>query len=173
MTAKALGSRADPQFARQRFRPRLCAGIPVACRNLRRASFARLPKRSSSGPRRSSISCAFPTRFSTGSSIMPQKKEPGRRRTGTRQDGPASMKFAGRASHHQKGLPLAYSKDMQEDRNRSSTCQKSELAIAAMAGMVRDHRQCRSHEEGRWFGYSTATDLDATGEWCAHWAFLP
>ena len=68
--------RADAQLARQRLRPRLRAGVPVA----RRRSAPRIcrgwPRRSSSGRRRSSASCRLSDAFSTGSSIMPQKKNP-------------------------------------------------------------------------------------------------
>ena len=54
-------------------------------------------------------------RFTTGSSIMPQKRNPRRRRTGARQARPHRRR-ARALLVVMKGLPLAYAKDMQEDK---------------------------------------------------------
>jgi len=60
-----------------------------------------------------------------------------------------------------KGLPLAYQKDMQEDKEGAMDAVSTlMLSIAAMTGMVRDMRpdvarMCKAAGEG----YATATDL--------------
>jgi argininosuccinate lyase len=60
-----------------------------------------------------------------------------------------------------KGLPLAYSKDMQEDKEQVFDAAESlELAIAAMTGMVRDLTVNTARmKAAAGSGYSTATDL--------------
>ncbi len=60
-----------------------------------------------------------------------------------------------------KGLPLAYSKDMQEDKEAVFDAAESlELAIAAMTGMVSDMTvNTRAMKKAAGAGYSTATDL--------------
>jgi argininosuccinate lyase len=76
--------------------------------------------------------------FSTGSSIMPQKKNPDaaelvRAKTGRINGSLIALLTV------MKGLPLAYSKDMQEDKEQVfDAAEHLELAIAAMTGMVRD-----------------------------------
>ena len=98
--------------------------------------------------------------FSTGSSIMPQKKNPDAAELCRAKVG----RIAG--SFHSllivmKGLPLAYSKDMQEDK--AATFQAFDdlaLAIAAMAGMVADMTMNPDKMRAAAMqGYSTATDL--------------
>ena len=66
--------------------------------------------------------------FSTGSSIMPQKRNPGRRRTGARQDGPRVGALVALLTV-MKGLPLAYSKDMQEDKERRLRRARDAVAV--------------------------------------------
>lgn len=98
--------------------------------------------------------------FSTGSSIMPQKRNPDAAELCRAKVG----RIAG-AFHSllivMKGLPLAYSKDMQEDK--AATFQAIDdisLALAAMAGMVADLEVNESvMREAAMFGYSTATDF--------------
>jgi argininosuccinate lyase len=71
-----------------------------------------------------------------------------------------------------KGLPLAYSKDMQEDKEQVfDSAESLELAIAAMTGMVRD-MTIRSDrmKAAAGSGYSTATDL---ADWLVREAGLP
>ena len=60
-----------------------------------------------------------------------------------------------------KGLPLAYQKDMQEDKVPVfEAADALELCLAATAGMVRDMRPDRERlREAAARGYSTATDL--------------
>ena len=60
-----------------------------------------------------------------------------------------------------KGLPLAYQKDMQEDKVPVfEAADALELCLAAMAGMVRDMRPDRERlRAAAARGYSTATDL--------------
>jgi argininosuccinate lyase len=99
-------------------------------------------------------------KFTTGSSIMPQKRNPDaaelvRAKTGRVVGALAAMLIV------MKGLPLAYQKDMQEDKEGAMDALAAlSLAIAAMTGMVRDMvpdaaRMRKTAEEG----YSTATDL--------------
>jgi argininosuccinate lyase len=99
-------------------------------------------------------------RFTTGSSIMPQKRNPDaaelvRAKTG-RVIGALLALFV-----VMKGLPLAYQKDMQEDKEGAMDALSAlSLSIAAMTGMVGDllpdvARMRKTADEG----YSTATDL--------------
>jgi len=98
--------------------------------------------------------------FATGSSIMPQKRNPDaaelvRGKTG-RVVGALVALFS-----VMKGLPLAYSKDMQEDKEGAfDALQTLSLTIAAMAGMVRDMTpDLKRMKAAAGAGYSTATDL--------------
>ena len=98
--------------------------------------------------------------FSTGSSIMPQKKNPDaaelvRAKTGRINGDLIALLTV------MKGLPLAYSKDMQEDKEAVfDAAEALELALAAMAGMVADLTvNEKAMREAAASGYSTATDL--------------
>jgi argininosuccinate lyase len=98
--------------------------------------------------------------FTTGSSIMPQKRNPDaaelvRAKTG-RLDGALVALLT-----VMKGLPLAYQKDMQEDKVPVfEAADALELCLAATAGMVRDMRPDRTRlREAAGRGFSTATDL--------------
>ena len=98
--------------------------------------------------------------FSTGSSIMPQKKNP---------DAAELVRAkTGRVNGHlialltvMKGLPLAYSKDMQEDKEAVfDAAETLDLMIAAMTGMVSDMTvNTAAMKKAAGSGYSTATDL--------------
>ncbi|MFZ5710223.1 MAG: argininosuccinate lyase [Pseudomonadota bacterium] len=110
-------------------------------------------------------------RFTTGSSIMPQKKNPDaaeliRAKIG-RILGAAVALFT-----VMKGLPLAYSKDMQEDKEQVfDAADTLMLALAAMEGMVRDMTADREVlEKAAASGFSTATDL---ADWLVRAAGLP
>lgn len=98
--------------------------------------------------------------FSTGSSIMPQKKNP--------DAAELTRAKTGRINGHlialltvMKGLPLAYSKDMQEDKEAVfDAAETLDLMVAAMTGMVRDMAvQTAAMKKAAGSGYSTATDL--------------
>ena len=109
--------------------------------------------------------------FSTGSSIMPQKKNPDaaelvRAKTGRINGSLIALLTV------MKGLPLAYSKDMQEDKEQVFDAAESlELAIAAMSGMVRDVTvRVDRMKAAAGSGYSTATDL---ADWLVREAGLP
>ena len=71
-----------------------------------------------------------------------------------------------------KGLPLAYSKDMQEDKEQVFDAAESlELALAAMTGMVSDLTvDAEAMRRAAGSGYSTATDL---ADWLVREANLP
>ncbi len=99
-------------------------------------------------------------RFSTGSSIMPQKKNPDaaeliRAKIGRILGAQVALLTV------MKGLPLAYSKDMQEDKEQVFDAADSlMLALAAMEGMVRDMTaNVEVLETAAATGFSTATDL--------------
>jgi argininosuccinate lyase len=109
--------------------------------------------------------------FSTGSSIMPQKKNPDaaelvRAKTGRINGSLIALLTV------MKGLPLAYSKDMQEDKEQVfDSAESLELAIAAMTGMVRDMTiRTERMKAAAGSGYSTATDL---ADWLVREAGLP
>jgi len=99
-------------------------------------------------------------RFSTGSSIMPQKKNPDaaeliRAKIGRILGANVALLTV------MKGLPLAYSKDMQEDKEQVfDAADTLMLALAAMEGMVRDMQaNAPALEAAAASGFSTATDL--------------
>ena len=103
---------------------------------------------------------ALSDRFSTGSSIMPQKKNPDaaeliRAKVGRIFGANVALMMV------MKGLPLAYSKDMQEDKEQVfDAADNLMLALAAMEGMVRDMAARRDNlEAAAGSGFSTATDL--------------
>ncbi len=99
-------------------------------------------------------------RFSTGSSIMPQKKNPDaaeliRAKIGRIFGANTALLMV------MKGLPLTYSKDMQEDKEQVfDAADNLMLALAAMEGMVKDMTANKdSLEAAAGSGFSTATDL--------------
>ena len=113
----------------------------------------------------------LPDALSTGSSIMPQKKNPD-----------AAELVRGHAGRivgcltalmvTMKGLPLAYSKDMQDDKPPVfEAASLLALSVAAMTGMIADaeFRTARMREAAE-LGYATATDL---ADWLVREAGLP
>jgi argininosuccinate lyase len=99
-------------------------------------------------------------RFSTGSSIMPQKRNPDaaelvRGKTGRMIGALTGLLIV------MKGLPLAYSKDMQEDKEATfDAFQALAICVAAMAGMVRDFvPDAERMKAAAGAGFATATDL--------------
>ena len=110
-------------------------------------------------------------RFSTGSSIMPQKKNPDaaeliRAKIGRIFGANVALMMV------MKGLPLAYSKDMQEDKEQVfDAADNWMLALAAMEGMVRDMAaNVPALEAAASAGFSTATDL---ADWLVRETGLP
>ena len=99
-------------------------------------------------------------RFSTGSSIMPQKRNPDAAELVRAKTGRIAAAFQGLVMV-MKGLPLAYSKDMQEDKEPAFDALDSfNLALAAMTGMVGDLEvNAETMRAAAGGGYSTATDL--------------
>jgi argininosuccinate lyase len=103
---------------------------------------------------------SLPDAYSTGSSIMPQKRNPDAAELVRGHSG----RIAGcmvALTMTMKGLPLAYSKDMQDDKPPVFEAHDLlALSIAAMTGMVETTRfvpeRMRAAAEG---GFSTATDL--------------
>ena len=109
--------------------------------------------------------------FSTGSSIMPQKRNPD-----------AAELIRGKAGRIvgalnallivMKGLPLAYSKDLQEDKEGTFDALRSlSLCLAAMTGMVGDLTPDLDRmKAAAGSGYATATDL---ADWLVRRRKLP
>ncbi len=109
--------------------------------------------------------------FSTGSSIMPQKKNPDaaellRAKLGRVMGAQVALLVV------MKGLPLTYSKDMQEDKEQLfDAADTLMLGLAAMAGMVRDMAANRDAlAAAAASGFSTATDL---ADWLVRALNLP
>ena len=91
---------------------------------------------------------ALSDKFTTGSSIMPQKRNPDAAELVRGKSGRIIGDLAGLLIV-MKGLPLAYSKDMQEDKEGCfNSLQSLSLCIAAMAGMVRDMTPRTRKDEG-------------------------
>jgi argininosuccinate lyase len=113
----------------------------------------------------------LPDSFSTGSSIMPQKRNP---------DAAELVRgHAGRIIGCQtalmitmKGLPLAYSKDMQDDKPPVFECEGLlMLSLAAMTGMVAETGfDTASMRKATERGFATATDL---ADWLVRQAGIP
>ncbi len=99
-------------------------------------------------------------KFTTGSSIMPQKRNPDaaelvRGKSGRIIGALTALLIV------MKGLPLAYSKDMQEDKEGAfDSLDNLALCVAAISGMARDMKVNRDRmKNAAGAGYATATDL--------------
>ena len=110
-------------------------------------------------------------KFTTGSSIMPQKRNPDaaelvRGKSGRIIGALQALLIV------MKGLPLAYSKDMQEDKEGAfDSLDSLSLCIAAIAGMVRDMKVNRATmKAAAGAGFATATDL---ADWLVRKLNLP
>jgi argininosuccinate lyase len=113
----------------------------------------------------------FSDAFTTGSSIMPQKRNPDaaelvRAKTGRLNGSLVALLTV------MKGLPLAYGKDMQEDKVPVfDAVDALELCLAAVSGMVRDMQPRRERLcDAAGKGFATATDL---ADWLVRAAGLP
>jgi len=113
------------------------------------------------------IWCSAPYRFirlsdafTTGSSIMPQKRNPDAAELVRAKTGRINGSLVGLLTV-MKGLPLAYAKDMQEDKEPVFDAAEAwTLSLAATAGMVRDMTPVIARlREFAGSGFSTATDL--------------
>ncbi len=109
--------------------------------------------------------------FTTGSSIMPQKRNPDaaelvRAKTGTAIGSLVALLAV------MKGLPLAYGKDMQEDKAPVfAAADALELGLAAMTGMIIDLAvDAERMRAAAGEGYATATDL---ADWLVRVANVP
>src|SRR5690349_23740171 len=110
-------------------------------------------------------------KFTTGSSIMPQKRNPDaaelvRAKVGRIIGALTSLMVV------MKGLPLAYSKDMQEDKEVAfDALDALSLSLAAMTGMVGDLTVNRERmRAAAAMGFSTATDV---ADWLVRHANIP
>lgn len=110
-------------------------------------------------------------RWTTGSSIMPQKRNPDAAELCRAKVGRIAGAFQGLLLV-MKGLPLTYAKDMQEDKEATFDALRSfAVAVAAMRGMIEDmepNADAMRAAAGR--GYSTATDL---ADWLVRTLKLP
>ena len=110
-------------------------------------------------------------RFTTGSSIMPQKRNPDAAELVRGKSGRV-IGSLNALMIVMKGLPLTYSKDMQEDKEGAfDALQSLSLCIAAMTGMVRD--MVADEEKMRasaGAAFATATDL---ADWLVRVLGLP
>jgi argininosuccinate lyase len=109
--------------------------------------------------------------FSTGSSIMPQKKNPDAAELVRAKTGRVNGHLVGLLTV-MKGLPLTYSKDMQEDKEAVfDAAETLDLMLAAMTGMVGDMTvNVAAMKKAAGSGYSTATDL---ADWLVRTLGLP
>lgn len=110
-------------------------------------------------------------RFSTGSSIMPQKKNPDAAELVRGKVGRINGSLIALLTV-MKGLPLSYSKDMQEDKEGVfDAAETLHLCLAAMTGMIEDMTiDADAMKSAAGSGYSTATDL---ADWLVREAGLP
>jgi argininosuccinate lyase len=124
------------------------------------------------------IWCSAPWRFirlsdafTTGSSIMPQKRNPDAAELVRAKTGRVTGALVGLLTV-MKGLPLAYAKDMQEDKEPVFEASEAwALSLAAIAGMVRDMApDVARMRELAGSGYATATDL---ADWLVRVLALP
>lgn len=122
----------------------------------------------------SSVQFGFVTlsdRFSTGSSIMPQKRNPDAAELVRGKSGRIAGALIAVLTM-MKGLALTYSKDMQEDKEPLfDTFDSLALCLAATIGMVRDmsvHADAMARAAGA--GHATATEL---ADWLVQEAGLP
>jgi hypothetical protein len=151
MTAEgARLPRADAQLARQRLRPRLRAGVPGSIAAICATHLSRLAEEIViwSTPQFGFVRLS--DSFSTGSSIMPQKKNPDAAELVRAKTGRINGHLVGLLTV-MKGLPLTYSKDMQEDKEAVfDAAETLDLMLAAMTGMVVRHDvNVAGDEEGR------------------------
>ncbi len=124
------------------------------------------------------IWCSAPYRFirlsdafTTGSSIMPQKRNPDAAELVRAKTGRINGALVGLLTV-MKGLPLAYAKDMQEDKEPVFDAAEAwALSLAATAGMVRDMTPDTARmREFAGSGFATATDL---ADWLVRVLRLP
>ena len=109
--------------------------------------------------------------FTTGSSIMPQKRNPDAAELIRAKTGRIAGALVGLLTV-MKGLPLAYSKDMQEDKEPVFDAADSlSLSIHAMTGMMSSLQVNEARlRDAASAGFSTATDL---ADWLVREANLP
>ncbi len=99
-------------------------------------------------------------KFSTGSSIMPQKRNPDAAELIRGKVGRIHGALVGLLTVL-KGLPLAYSKDLQEDKEcMFDTFDTISICIVALTGMISDIQPNKEVlKDASKLGFSTATDL--------------
>jgi argininosuccinate lyase len=110
-------------------------------------------------------------KFTTGSSIMPQKRNPDAAELARAKVGRIAGAFQSLLMV-MKGLPLAYSKDMQEDKELTfDALDTFALVVAAMTGMIEDlEPNVARMRAAAMRGFSTSTDL---ADWLVHEGGIP
>ncbi len=113
----------------------------------------------------------LPDALSTGSSIMPQKKNPDAAEL-VRGHAGRIVGYATSLMVTMKGLPLAYSKDMQDDKPPVfEAAGLLDLSLAAMAGLVAESGFAKERmRKAAESGFTTATDL---ADWLVREAGVP
>ncbi len=113
----------------------------------------------------------LPDAWSTGSSIMPQKRNPDAAELVRAKSGQLLGSFT-QLAMIMKGLPLAYSKDMQDDKAPVFAAHDTlALCLIAMAGMIDSLTfNAGKMRSAATSGYSTATDL---ADWLVREADVP
>ena len=103
---------------------------------------------------------AFSDKYSTGSSIMPQKKNPDAIELIRAKSGRMFGNLFALLSS-MKGLPMGYSKDLQEDKEPLfDTCENILLIVKVMTEIIKDLKVNRKNMlDSSELNFSTATDL--------------
>jgi argininosuccinate lyase len=151
--------------------PATVTGLPIAAAAICATHLSRLAEEIV-------IWCSAPFRFirlsdafTTGSSIMPQKRNPDAAELVRAKTGRIAGSLVALLTV-MKGLPLAYGKDMQEDKEPVfDAADTLALCLAATEGMVRDLMpELARMEAAAAQGFATATDL---ADWLVRTLKLP
>ena len=140
--------RSGGELDRRHRRARLRRRVRLRRRDDRRRPVPARPRRSSSGPPRSSASSRCDDAYSTGSSIMPQKKNPDIAELARGKAGRLIGNLTGLLATL-KALPLAYNRDLQEDKEPVfDSVDTLEVLLPAFTGHGRD-AALRHRADGR------------------------
>ena len=137
LLASQLGfERVVAELDRRRLQPRLRARLPRRRGDLRDAPLAPRAPSSCCGRATSSASARSSDAWASGSSIMPQKKNPDAAEL-LRAKAPRIVAHLTGLHGVMHGLPLTYNKDMQEDKEHLfDAVDTLELSLAAATGML-------------------------------------
>ena len=143
------------------------AGVRVRRRDDRRRRVAGSPRRSSSGRPASSASSTLHDAWSTGSSIMPQKKNPDIAELARGKAGRLIGDLTGLLATL-KGLPLAYNRDLQEDKEPVfDAVDTLEVLLPAFTGHGRDAARSTPTGWPSWRRRASRWPPTSPSGWCA------